>query len=105
MPLLANRRLKWGDGYIEVDQVVPEDAPGRRYDMMLAHGLVRREVGAPARREAAAADGEASKAIPAAGTLEKMSKAELVELGAAFGLELSESALKKELLLAFEDAR
>lgn len=45
MPYTAAKRLRWGDGYIEIGEAVPDNEPGRRYDLMVRYGEIH---GAPA---------------------------------------------------------
>ncbi|NUB05781.1 hypothetical protein FW320_06275 [Azospirillum sp. Vi22] len=46
MPYVAAKRLRWGDGFIEIGEPVPDNEPGRRYDFMLRSGEI---VGAPSK--------------------------------------------------------
>ncbi|WP_372393960.1 hypothetical protein ABMY26_00245 (plasmid) [Azospirillum sp. HJ39] len=45
MPYTAAKRLRWGDGFIEIGDSVPDNEPGRRYDLMVRYGEI---TGAPA---------------------------------------------------------
>ncbi|MGR0185448.1 hypothetical protein [Azospirillum aestuarii] len=46
MPYVASKRLRWGDGFIEIGEPVPDNEPGRRYDLMVRNGEI---VGAPSK--------------------------------------------------------
>ncbi|QCO00577.1 hypothetical protein D3093_35640 (plasmid) [Azospirillum argentinense] len=46
MPYVASKRLRWGEGFIEIGEPVPDNEPGRRYDLMVRNGEI---VGAPSK--------------------------------------------------------
>lgn len=41
MPYVAEKRLTWGGGFIEKGEPVPENEPGRRYDLMVRAGQIK----------------------------------------------------------------
>jgi len=56
MAYVATRRLRWGDGYIECGDCVPEREAGRNYAQLLRLGMIKEQeqgnVSAPAAPEA-----------------------------------------------------
>lgn len=40
MPFVAAKRLRWGDGFIDIGEPVPDNEPGRRYDFMVRSGEI-----------------------------------------------------------------
>lgn len=101
----ANRRLRWGDGWIEAGHPIPDDEPNRRYDIMLRTGEIRlAEQGA-----AAVAVAPAPPEIPS--NLTELSKTELWSMARELGIEDLEGSgatgnvLKSDLIAAIEEER
>lgn len=65
MGYVALRRLRWGDGHIEVGEPVPEGEPGRSYNWMVRSGQIGGLPSKPAAPARGPIAGPASKEKPA----------------------------------------